>query len=371
MSADRSTSKGSISSAAIEISSVRFDALTSDQLSIWESLRSRGGYLHSPFFSPHFIQLTSKVCPQTRVGVLSKQGQAVGFWPFEAAGRSGRPAAAAVNEIAGIIATEDLDWKPEQFLEPLGLANWTFDCIAADEPAMMPYELCRQHFPIISLRDGFEAYCDRLKAGKSRQIEQNTRKSRRIERDHGRLRWVWQDGDPLALEQLFRWKRDQYQRTGAGDVLGIPWVRALVQSIHEYQSPTFGGVLSTLYLGDRLIAAHFGMLDRKVLSSWFPAYDPAFSAYSPGIILFLKVIQEAASRGITCIELGQGGERYKASFGNGSFIVSEGVVCRNTFDRLLHLNWIRARQFAQSNRYCRTPLRWFRSLRNRQLGVER
>jgi len=371
MSAGRSTPKGSVSSAAIEVSSVRFDALSTDQLSIWESLRSRGGCLLSPFFSPHFIHLTSNVCPQTRVGVLSKQGQTVGFWPFEAAGRSGLPAAAAVTELAGIIAAEDLDWKPEQFLEPLGLANWTFDCIAADDPAMRPYELCRQHFPVISLPDGFTAYCDQLKAGKSRQIEQNARKSRRLERDHGPCRWVWQDRDPLALEQLFRWKRDQYQRTNARDVLGIRWVRALVQSIHEYQSSNFGGVLSTLYLGDRLIAAHFGMLDRSVLSSWFPAYDPAFSAYSPGIILFLKVIQEAASRGITCIELGQGDERYKSSFANESFTVAEGVVCRNALDRLLHLNWIRARQFAQSNRYCKAPLRWFRALRNHQLGVQR
>jgi len=371
MSDGVSMSNGSLSSAAIEISSLHFDALTTDQLSVWESLRSRGGCLLSPFFSPHFIRLTSKVCPKTRVGVLSKQGRAVGFWPFEAAGRSGRPAAAAVTEIAGVIAEENLAWRPEKFLEPLGLKNWSFDCIPASDPAMMPFEICRQSYPIIELQDGFDGYCDRLKAKKSRQLEQNARKSRRLEQDHGPVSWVWHDGDPLALEQLFRWKRDQYQRTNTRDVLGIPWVRSLVQSIHEYQSSNFGGVLSTLYLGDRLIAAHFGMLDCKVLSSWFPAYDPDFSAYSPGIILFLKVIQEAASRGITCIELGQGGERYKSSFGNESFTVAEGVICRNALDRMLHLNWIRARHYAQSNRYCQAPLRWFRSLRNHQLGVQR
>ena len=148
-------------------------------------------------------------------------------------------------------------------------------------------------------------------------MEKNAQEIRRIERERGPLRWAWHDLNPLALEQMFEWKREQYQRTGVTDVLGVPWVKKLVESIYGYQSPDFCGVLSTLYIGERPIAMHFGMRSGNILASWFPVYDPQYSVYSPGTILLLKFIEEAARQGIKRIDLWQGEERYKTNFGTG------------------------------------------------------
>ena len=55
----------------------------------------------------------------------------------------------------------------------------------------------------------------------------------------------------------------------------------------------FQGVLSGLYIGEKLVAAHFGMRSRRVLHWWFPAYDPELGKYSPGAQLLLELSRAA------------------------------------------------------------------------------
>ena len=58
----------------------------------------------------------------------------------------------------------------------------------------------------------------------------------------------------------------------------------------------------------------------------FPAYDPKFATYSPGLVLLAKVVEEAPLLGLHVIDLGKGAEGYKGRFANASIPLAEGSV---------------------------------------------
>ncbi len=357
------------SEISVELKTV--DQLTDADWQKWEDLRTQGCWMESPFLAPEFVKLATDAFPSTRVAVLKSGSTTVGFWPFESRNRTGNALAALVTELSGVVASDQLLFNPSQLLPLLGLKRWKFDCVPESQQRFHSYFVHRQESFYLSLAGGFEEYQQQLKSAGSRQWADNARKVRKLEREHQSLQWTWHESDPGILDQLFAWKREQYKRTGQIDVLGIPQVQSLVRQIHKYQSKKFSGVLSCLSIDRHPIALHLGILNQNVLTSWFPTYDPAFAAYSPGRILLLKIIEESARRGIQRIDFGQGDERYKKGLCTGSFIAGEGVVCSNQWDRLVSSAWIGARNFAQNNAFCQAPLKLFRTIRNTQKGVLR
>jgi CelD/BcsL family acetyltransferase involved in cellulose biosynthesis len=122
------------------------------------------------------------------------------------------------------------------------------------------------------------------------------------------------------------WKSDQYVRTGHVDQFAIPWNVALIEHIHRTAGPDFGGMLSVLRAGDRVAALAFGMRSRDTWHYWFPTYDRELAPYSPGVILLLRITQEAARRGMRVVDLGKDDAVYKRRFRTGVIDVAEGQV---------------------------------------------
>jgi CelD/BcsL family acetyltransferase involved in cellulose biosynthesis len=136
-----------------------------------------------------------------------------------------------------------------------------------------------------------------------------------------------------VLDQLIALKRQQYSKTGARDYFADA---AHVQFLHrllERDSLDFGGVLSALYAGDDLVAAHFGLRAGPVLHWWFPVYDPKFSRLDPGWMLLRGVIEGSTEFGLTRIDLGRGSDEWKRRAATGHDTVCQGVVVRNPLRR--------------------------------------
>ncbi|HEY9439448.1 MAG TPA: GNAT family N-acetyltransferase, partial [Streptomyces sp.] len=72
----------------------------------------------------------------------------------------------------------------------------------------------------------------------------------------------------------------------------------------------------------------FGLRSRTMLSCWFPAYDPAFAKFSPGLILHLRMAQAAADDGIGMLDMGRGAAEYKDALKTGELTVYEGASVR-------------------------------------------
>ena len=136
----------------------------------------------------------------------------------------------------------------------------------------------------------------------------------------------WQTHDATALDTLFVWKSAQYRETGVWDRFDQPWIVDVVRALAATSSDGLTGLLSTLRAGEHVVALHFGLLGPDRLVWWFPAYDAAFGSYSPGLILLLDLVAEAAARGLTLVDLGRGEHHYKLRVANGAYDVAEGVV---------------------------------------------
>jgi CelD/BcsL family acetyltransferase involved in cellulose biosynthesis len=78
-----------------------------------------------------------------------------------------------------------------------------------------------------------------------------------------------------------------------------------------------------------------GIRSRDVLHWWFPTYDPAYTKYSVGIILLLRVARAAADEGIVSIDLGKGDALYKERVMTASTPVGEGSIERSAWMRPL------------------------------------
>jgi CelD/BcsL family acetyltransferase involved in cellulose biosynthesis len=331
----------------------------------WESLRSANVGLDSPFFAPQFYQAVGSISSNVEVATVEDdRSELVALWPFERVGRRAVSVAAPICEITGAICQSGAPWDPLAVLEHCDLREWTYDCSPALQAAFAPYHLRHRSSPVIDLRGGWDAYQSELRGRGSSLLRQTARKTRRLSETCGEPEFVWDDKNSLALDCLIRWKQAQYRDTGTRNVMQNDWFRALVDRFCELDSDRFTGLLSTLYVQGRPIAAHFGIRSSAVLAWWFPAYDPEFAHYSPGNTLLIKLIEAASRAGVTRIDLGQGDERYKGSFSNGAIAVAEGVVSRRIWRRAARQTWIHARDWAQGDPRCHKALQLFRKLRH-------
>jgi CelD/BcsL family acetyltransferase involved in cellulose biosynthesis len=67
-----------------------------------------------------------------------------------------------------------------------------------------------------------------------------------------------------VLQRIIKWKRAQCKNTGTFYFFSEPWTIDLIQEIHRFRKDCFRGLLSGLFIGDRLIAAHFGMCSKSI-----------------------------------------------------------------------------------------------------------
>jgi CelD/BcsL family acetyltransferase involved in cellulose biosynthesis len=128
-------------------------------------------------------------------------------------------------------------------------------------------------------------------------------------------------------------KRRQYSLTGSRDYFADARHVGLVHRLLADQGREFSGMLSAVYAGPHLLAAHFGLRAGPVLHWWFPVYDPDFGRLSPGWLLLIAVIDAAPELGIERIDLGRGLDDYKRRAMTGHQTVCQGAVIPNPWRR--------------------------------------
>jgi CelD/BcsL family acetyltransferase involved in cellulose biosynthesis len=317
------------------LSDVRIKVVTPGELGAghteaWRELRASTGTPANPFMEPEFTLAVGRVRARARVAVLWQDGQAAGFFPYEQGPLGqGRAIGLGVSDCQGAVLRPGLGIDPRELLRACSLATWEFDSLEAGQKLFEPDAAEGFGSPVIDVGAGYAAYERRLRDHSPKFLRTTLAKERRLERQAGGVRFVFDERDPAALRRLMAWKSAQYRRTGRRDRFAQRWISALVRRLHE--SPGAGGcrgVLSVLYAGDRPVAAHFGLRSHTVLSCWFPAYDPEFAKYSPGLVLHLRMAEAAAGEGIALLDLGRGAAEYKDALKTGELRVHEGATLR-------------------------------------------
>jgi CelD/BcsL family acetyltransferase involved in cellulose biosynthesis len=293
----------------------------------WLTLHQADPALESAYFHPSFTRCAAAVKPNVEVAIIEEAGETVGFFPFERkAPTLGEPVGSFMSDYHGLVAAAGAEVDASELLRACRLTAFDFSHLPL---ARLPRGARAEEIvasPILDLSDGYAAYVAKKRASGSEVISQTNRRERRLVREVGPARFVAQDDDPAALDAVLAWKSAQYLKSGHEDIFRLPWARGLLDAIHATRSDGFAGVLSTLYAGDRLIAGHFGMRSRSSWHYWFPAYDPEFSKYSPGLILILKMAESASGMGLRMIDLGTGALLYKDRLATGAVDLAGGAM---------------------------------------------
>ena len=293
----------------------------------WEHLQASNPALTSPYFSPEFTRIVAATRKDVQVAVVEEAGNIVALFPFERRRCNlAGPVGSFISDYHGVICRPDFVLAPRELVRDCGLAAWDFNHLPTAQSGFTPYYREQHRSPIIDLGMGYEAYVKERREAGTEQIKKNGNLLRRLEREVGPLRFVAHSPDRVILDQLLAWKTAQFRHNRWRDIFSIPWVRQTMAGIHATQTPEFAGMLSLLYAGDKLVAAHFGMRSATVWHYWFPSYDPAFSKYSPGVMLLLKMAEGAAALGINTIDLGCGEHSYKERLMNGFVSTAKGSV---------------------------------------------
>ena len=301
----------------------------------WDNLHGSRPEYGSPFLSPAFTRAAAAVRKDIFVTLIENDGEVVGFFPFQRHGPRGKPVAGQLNDCQALIADPEAVFSVIDLLKASGMNLWDFDHLLTHEARFSRFAERIEESPVINLEQGIEAFLkDRAAAG-SRRLQQFARKRRKLIREHGGediVRFEANSASREALDRVIAWKIAQCERTGTPAYFREPWAVDLVRHLMAEEAPGCAGALSVLWVGDEVVAAHFGIRSRAVWHWWFPTYAHEWSAYSPGAVLLLSLCDHVGGPEAiqTVIDLGKGDDAYKSSFANGSYALWEGHVAHHS-----------------------------------------
>ncbi|WP_327108461.1 GNAT family N-acetyltransferase [Nonomuraea glycinis] len=339
---------------------VPFDELGAAELDAWHALRGANPALDSPYFHPGFAAAVHAAGRAVQVAVATggdasggehgrtggaiagAGGGVVALVAYHREGRLLRPVGWPAADFQGPVLAAGTGFRPLELLRG-GATGYAFDHLVDQAPGFEPWVVSRRPSPYLDVTGGLAGYLGRASKSGKDNMGQARRRAAKAEREHGAVRFVADSADPEALARVIALKRAQYAATGARDYFAEPDRARLLESLLRTRDGSFGGMLSTLHAGPRLLAAHFGLRAGGVLHWWFPVYDPEFARLSPGWILLRELVGAAPALGISRIDLGRGEDEYKRRAKTGQTQVGQGLVTRNPVRRAAAAAMVHAR----------------------------
>jgi len=311
---DLEKSQSKVLSSSLKVDKVFAKDLRARYQSDWQRMRRSDARFESPYFSLEFVEAVGGARSDVIILVVKRGDDVVGFLPLQVSS-SGHsvPIGGLYNDSHGLLCDSLRDdFSYIDLLKKAGLKSYRFHSMAVvtQETEKFRYGTVRS----------FLADLDRHPYGYHRFLEETRgtvfkqrRKTKKMVKDLGPLRLVFDSHDLDERQRIIEMKRSQYQRTNIFDILSVPWVHELFARLAGDNADRTGCrlITSALYAGTTLVAGHIGMIERDQLYYWFPAYDQRYHAYSPGTALFLEIASAAAEQGIKKIDFGYGEQPYK------------------------------------------------------------
>ncbi len=306
------------------VSVASLDGMTGAEEALFGAFRDANPDLSSPYFSIDFLK---SIAPHTPGGMLARfhDGDAiVGFFAYQKRGQSLQPAGAPLADYHAAVMKEGYapDWS--LLLAAAGAKRLEFNgLIGADGLDRAPITKHRQ---IADVADGFEAWFASQKSRAPKYFKNLGRCTRNVAKDLPDLKFEWTEVSPALLDWVLKLKVDQYKRSGMHDVFSCGWTRDLLLALAEQKTGNASLMAGVYRRGDELVAAEICLVEGQDLHFWFPAYNPAYSRYSPGLLLTFDIIRHTANMGMKIFDFGSGGEAYKSPMTIDGPLCYEGQV---------------------------------------------
>jgi CelD/BcsL family acetyltransferase involved in cellulose biosynthesis len=309
----------------VKVEVVHPSELGPGEIVAWSQLQSGTEALGSPLLGPEFARLVGDIRPDARTAIWRDGRRASGFLGFhKTLGGFARPIGAPFSDYHALVCGPGFA-EPARALRAAGLQGLRLTGLV-DPHGLFAQELEPVLAHRIDLTAGADAYFDALWGASRNRWRNYKRYSRRLERQMGPLRIEAADASPVTYRTLMAWKRRQLQATGLHDFTASPWVGELFDRLFEMREPRFGGLMISLYAGDRPVAAHYGVRQDDWFHPWLGAYDPDLAGFSPGIVHQVMATAAAADAGIRIYDLGPRADRSKAMFANAAVTVHAGLA---------------------------------------------
>lgn len=332
----------------MKISVVKAGELSASDVDRWRSLQDSNPDLGSPYFCPEYTQAVAAVRKDIYVGVLEQDGQVVGYFPHQRRrfGFAGPPGG-GFCDLQGVVAAPTLRVDPVELIRGCGLVSWEFTDLLVSQSSFAAHHAQKEDNHYLDLEGGFDRYVAALKAAGSSQPSRIKTIKRKAAAAFPKVEFVPHVNDKKLLAQLLEWKSKQYREGGLRDVFSFPWTVELLHRILDIQTPSFAGIFSVLYFGDKIAAMHMGMRSRTIWHWWFPRHDRELDKHTPGIHLLISMMEAANGLGLKRIDLGSGDEEFKMRLRSGGVPVAGGrIELPSVAVNLLHFReatetWIR------------------------------
>ncbi len=302
-------------------------ALSDADIAQWRAFCAAEPAFRNPLLGPDFARLVGEVRTDARVAVLRRRGSTVGFLPFHKRGSGyARPIGAAFSDYHALVSAPGERPDLAEAMRAAGVGALRFTGLVDPAGACPLARPSPMQGHLIALAGSPEARHDALRAANPKRYKNWRRLENKLEREFGAVSVSPGDRDPAAFAQLLDWKREQFRRTGAHDVLRPAWAQALFAAAFAARSSELCGVMTTLRAGGRLVAGHFGVASAGVCHVWISAMDPDCVAGGPGQVLMLHAPELMQALGLRVYDLGPGHAHYKAPFATGQVSLGEGVA---------------------------------------------
>ena len=343
---------------------IRPSELTPQLLARWDVIASQNCEFQNPYFRPEYVRAIARLRKDVEIAILEQAGEPCGFFAYQRGRWNGAtPVGGRISDYQGVIAAPNLKWTADELLTKGRLRGFRFDHLLSTQSQWSASVANVHDSPYLDLTGGFEEYRNRRRQQGCVRIKQFLSKLRKMEREVGPVRLVPYTTDAQVFEQLLVWKSAQYKHAGLANLFRSPNVPLMLTELLKEQSPKFRGTMSALYAGETLAAVAYSLVSGPIWHICFPAFNFDMEQYSPGALFITRLAQEAASLGITRIDLGKGEANYKSIFATDATRVAEGTLDRSPMMRGFQSFWLRTRDMVKSTPLygpAKRPLRWLR-----------
>ena len=308
-------------SPAMVVEVLRPEALGASERAAWTGFVEASPHLRSPFFAFDYVQIAGRIAPGAQVAVIRRAGEIAGFLPFQRRGGAVQPLGAPLTDYHGLISAPGADLDLAEVVRSLGAAEYRFSGLVADAPEGSD----AWGTWVADVSGGYEAYLAERQAGNGKFFKDLRRKQRGMEGDFGPMTFAW-ERDPALLDWILERKREQYRRTQLHDVFACGWTERLLRDLWASEAEACQGRLGVLRAGGQLIAATFNLQGGPEHYMWFPAYEAAAGRWSPGLFLYLKVIEQVAGEGGRTVDFGPASAHGKRFLTTPGSVVHQGRV---------------------------------------------
>lgn len=313
----------------LQIDVLRPDELTAAQVDRWAALQAARSDWHSPFLSPWWARSVARAQgsrAHVKVAVLKDGGEDVGFMAAKVGAMTAMPVGAPMCDYQGLVTAPGVRIDPVRLVEAFGVGRLDFSHMLGCQLDFAAGFKGTQPSFAIDMPGGFEAYAQgRREAGVGIHKDCD-KKRRKMEREAGAPVFSAFSRSKADFDQLMAWKSQQWKATGQTDVLGTGWTSRLVRDLFQSRDPEYGGILFTLHVGEKLVAAQFNLRAHGAINSWLIGHDPEFTRWSPGMILFQDILRWMSNSPYWRLDLGAGDYRFKRELANVITPVSHGFI---------------------------------------------